>query len=390
MSNIILVDRESWLNLHPLTFTRSVADVRLGIYTIREKWEKRVLEKISVSTTQYLQKKYGDFSQEGFYVNSAVLPDDSLVQEIKSLKEGEDLYKGEVWIASCGYFSKIGEGNARQLATDLDLKILNYPEDIFIHVGAEIVKDIELNIDPEHNGKLSSTNTIIGDNEVIIGKGAWVECSTFNTFGGPIYIGKNAVIMEGSHIRGPFAIGESSIAKMGTRIYENTSIGPGCRVGGEIKNSVIMANSNKSHDGYMGNAVIGEWCNWGADTNNSNMKNNYGEVGLWNYRTQSFRKTDRQFLGVIMGDHSKTSINTMFNTATVVGVSCNIFGSGFPRKYIPSFSWGGAHGFSTYRIDKVCKTAEAMMERRNETLTENDKAILSHIYNITSSYRRWE
>ena len=220
--------------------------------------------------------------------------------------------------------------------------------------------------------------------------GAKVEASILNTCNGPIYIGNNAEVMEGSMIRGPFAMCEHAVVKMGAKIYEGSTFGPYCKIGGEVNNSIFFAYSNKAHDGFIGNSVIGEWCNIGADTNNSNLKNNYAEVKLWDYRTQRFQKTGSQFCGLIMGDHSKVGINVMFNTGTVVGCNTNIFGAGFPRNFIPSFSWGGAASYKTYNIDKAFEVAEAVMKRRNKVLTEEDRKILIHVYNQTAPFRSWE
>ena len=259
--------------------------------------------------------------------------------------------------------------------------------DIFKRNGEAIVADYKYLTNDAISEPLSKTNTVIGDGEVFIEEGAKVECAIFNTENGPIYIGKNAQVMEGSIIRGPFALCESAIVKMAAKIYGDTTIGPHSKVGGEVGNSVIFGYSNKGHDGYLGNSVLGEWCNLGADTNTSNLKNNYAEVKLWSYEENRFLNTGQQFCGLMMGDHSKSGINTMFNTGTVVGVSANIFGGGFPRNFVPSFSWGGSSGFTTYRTNKAYEVCEKVMQRRAILFTEREQKILDHVFEISQQYR---
>ena len=265
---------------------------------------------------------------------------------------------------------------------------LAFPNHIFSHNDIEIRKDFELITKGRQSASLSSTNIILGD-DIFIEEDAEAECSTFNTRTGPIYIGKKALIMEGCHIRGSFSMGDHAVMKMGAKIYGMTSVGPYAKVGGEINNSVIFANSSKGHEGYLGNSVIGEWCNIGADSNNSNMKNNYAEVRLWDYPTEGFRKTGLQFCGLIMADHAKCAINTMFNTGTVVGVGANIFGSGFPRNFVPDFSWGGNAGFEVYSLKKMFETAKRVYERRNTEFNDTESAILSRVFDLTEQYRRF-
>jgi UDP-N-acetylglucosamine diphosphorylase/glucosamine-1-phosphate N-acetyltransferase len=270
------------------------------------------------------------------------------------------------------------------------IKLLRHPYQIFSYNGDEIKRDFELLATDRQSHSLSDTNKVVGKNPIFIEEGCQIECCTFNTQDGPIYIGKNSLIMEGSLIRGPFAMGEKSVIKMGAKIYGHTTIGPGCKVGGEVQNVVFQANSNKAHDGYLGNSVIGEWCNIGAGTDNSNLKNNYEEVKLWSYIKEGFEKTGLQFCGLIFGDHSKCAIGTTFNTGTVVGVSANIFGSGFPRNFIPSFAWGGHSGFKTYQLPKAIETAERVMERRGLKLSDVDKKILEFTFLESAKYRTWE
>ena len=269
----------------------------------------------------------------------------------------------------------------RILYSEILLKI-SYPEDIFRNNGTEIIMDFDLLTQGRSSASLNYTNTIIGD-RIFVEEGAIAECATFNTTDGPIYLAKNSQVWEGSHIRGSFALCEGSIVKMGAKIYGMTTIGPGSKAGGEINNSVIFGNSAKGHEGYLGNSVVGEWCNIGAGSNNSNMKNNYAEVRLWDYKKESFRKTGLQFCGLIIADHAKCGINTMFNTGTVVGVSANVFGSGFPRNFIPDFAWGGTHGFETYTLDKMFETASRVFERRAMIFNETEKKILTKVFELT-------
>lgn len=384
------MDTATWHNLLPLTYTRSIADIRLGIFKIIEKWQRRTESMVQIETQDYLQKLYPSTTVKNpTYINSAVLPNAPLVSEISQLNHGESLYNRETWIASCG-IKPDQSGVKKQLADTVLLSVINHPEDIFLHAGEQIKADLELIKKEKQSIGLSPTNTVVGDNEVFISAGARVECSIINTTDGPVYIGSGAEVMEGCMIRAPFTLGDHSVLKMGARIYPNTSIGPHCKIGGEVKNSVILGYSNKAHDGYMGNSVIGEWCNWGADTNNSNMKNNYKKVKLWDYTIEKQRNTDEQFVGLIMGDHSKTGINTMFNTGTVLGVSSNVYGSGFPDKFIPSFSWGGATGIVTYQFDKAIETAVAMEDRRGIILSDEETEVLRQVYKDSSKYRGWE
>ena len=236
---------------------------------------------------------------------------------------------------------------------------------------------------------VSKSNHVIGEGKIFLEEGAKVECSFLNAGGGAIYIGKNAEVMEGSIIRGPFALGESSTLKLGTKIYGGTTIGPHCKVGGEVSNSIFFGYSNKAHDGFVGNTVIGEWCNLGAGTNTSNLKNNYSKVKLWSYHEEDFINTGLTFCGLMMGDHSKCSINSMFNTGTVVGVNANVFGGGFPPKMVPSFSWGGSAGFVTFRIEDALQVAEKVMERRSIKLEKPDADILRTLFEHTTVHRAW-
>jgi len=387
--NYILFD-DSREKLLPLTFTRPVCDLRIGILTIREKWEAYLNTTTSTLTENYLTAKFPLTSgSENVFINGSVCPTTELVAAINSLNEGEGLAKDGKLLAArvdveISSFSKDSEGRNQ---FEGEILFVENPWDIFSQNGEAIEADFQLLTAGRTSVKLSETNTVIGQGKIFLEEGAKAEACIFNTSSGPIYLGKNSEVMEGSIIRGPFTLGEGSQVKMGAKIYGPTTVGPESRVGGEVNNSVIMGYSNKGHDGFLGNSVLGEWCNLGADTNNSNLKNNYDEVRVWSYESQRFAKTGLQFCGLIMGDHSKSGINTMFNTGTVVGVSSNVFGSGFPRTFIPSFQWGGAGGFTEYNMEKAFATAERVLQRRGKVFDEKEKAILSSVFELTKSYR---
>jgi UDP-N-acetylglucosamine diphosphorylase/glucosamine-1-phosphate N-acetyltransferase len=375
MINYVLYDDAGWSDLLPLTFTRPACEIRIGILSIREKWEKRLKASVSYKTQDYLREKFpfkADQKYPTVYINGRVCPDAILLDEIKKLKLSQALYKGQLLIA---YKGKEGE----KIQSKGEAIIVNHPWDIFRNNGKELESDFALLTKGRKSKPLSKSNKVIGKGKIFIENGASVECAILNTVTGPIYIGKDAVVMEGCLIRGGFALGEHSELKMGAKIYGPATIGPHCKVGGEINNSVIFGYSNKAHDGFLGNSVLGEWCNLGADTNNSNLKNNYGEVKAYNYTQNKMIGTGLQFCGLIMGDHSKAGINTMFNTGTVVGVNANIFGGSFPPAHIPSFSWGGSDKLEKYELNKAFEVAQRVMERRSIPLTETDKKILKEI-----------
>ena len=389
--NYILFDGPNRNKLLPFTYTRPVADIRIGILTIREKWEKYLGYTTTTITEDYLSEKYPMVElEENVLINASYLPNLELVEMIKNLNEDEAIFYEEDVIA---FYTKDTQEEvnfdlykAIEFSDDL-IKIEN-TWDIFSKNGVAILDDFELLTKGKKSQSISSSNNFVNPGNIFIEEGAKLEFATLTAISGPIYIGKNAEIMEGSLIRGPFALCEGATVKMGSKIYGPTTVGPFSKVGGEVNNSVIFANSNKGHDGYLGNSVLGEWCNLGADTNNSNLKNNYAEVRLWNYETEGFARTGLQFCGLMMGDHSKCGINTMFNTGTVVGVSANIFGSGFPRNFVPSFSWGGHSGFSTYLTKKAFEVANVVMSRRHIEFTEVDASILNHIFEETIKFRR--
>ncbi|XMO86845.1 GlmU family protein [Algibacter sp. AS12] len=390
--NYILFDGPSRNNLLPFTFTRPVADIRVGILTIREKWETHLGATTTIVTEDYLSDKYPMVEmEENIMINASCLPHKELVEAITNLKENQAIFEGEELVA---FFAK----EAQDDINFDDFEIIEYQQDIikiehtwdiFSKNGEAIKQDFNLLTKDRTSQAIPASNNIIAPENIFIEEGAELEFTTLNASKGPIYIGKNAEIMEGSIIRGPLALCESAAIKLGSKIYGPATIGPHSKVGGEISNSVIFGYSSKGHDGFLGDSVLGEWCNLGADTNNSNLKNNYAEVRLWDYQTQGFAKTGLQFCGLIMGDHSKCGINTMFNTGTVVGVSANIFGSGFPRNFIPSFSWGGNAGFSTYLTKKAFEVAPIVMKRRNVEFTDQDKAILEHVFEETKRFRRY-
>ena len=385
--NLILFDGAERNHLLPLTFTRPIALCRIGILTIAEKWEKHLNIKASYLTQDYLSEKFKViYSGENLYVNGAVCPSVELVEAIKALKENSSLVKNDILIAirssvKAKSFEDLVSENSMNF--EGEFTYVNRPWKIFAENAKELECDFELITKGRKSQPLSNTNTVIGD-RIFLEDGARVEAAILNSTNGPIYMAKDAEIMEGAIVRGGLALGEHSQLKLGAKIYGAVTLGPYVKVGGEVNNSVIFGYSNKGHDGFLGNSVLGEWCNIGADSNNSNLKNNYDEVRLWSYVRNGFEKTGLQFCGLIMGDHSKCGINTMFNTGTVIGVSCNIYGSGFPRNFVPSFSWGGAGGFTEYKINKALETAERVMSRRGIKLDETEEKILTHLYEQTA------
>jgi UDP-N-acetylglucosamine diphosphorylase/glucosamine-1-phosphate N-acetyltransferase len=385
--NLILFDDTSRDNLLPLTFTRPVAELRVGIDTLREKWERVFNVKCSWLTAEYLSKKFpARIEVDNTFVNASIIADANLAGAIEQLKMNELLRAGDLILAYRS--AKPYPFNATAAAkpfneiqyTDNYLCVC-HTWDMFTLNEQILCDDFRSITSGRISKKLSSTNTILGT-EVFVEEGVKCECAIINSQTGPVYLGRDSEIMEGTTIRGPFALGEHATLKMGTKIYGATTIGPYCKVGGEVNNAIFIGYSSKAHDGFLGNAVIGEWCNLGAGSNNSNLKNNYAKVKLWNYSKARFTDTGLQFCGLIMGDHSKCGINTMFNTGTVVGVSANIFGAGFPRNFIPSFSWGGAGGYMVYKAEKAIETAEIAMNRRNMTLSEEDKEIIYYLFQL--------
>ncbi|MBB1192095.1 glucose-1-phosphate thymidylyltransferase [Flavobacterium sp. SOK18b] len=389
--NYILFDGPSRNALLPFTFTRPVADILIGIMTIRQKWELHLGSTTTTLTEEYLSEKYPMVELEvNVMINASYLPNAVLAEMVSNLEPNQAIFKGDEVIA---FYT-----TEEQEEVDFDTyEILEYtddcltvhnPWDIFAKNDAAIREDFEFLTEDRQSQPIPKSVNVIAPENIFIEEGAKLEFVTLNASTGPIYIGKDAEIMEGSVIRGPFALCEHAKVKLASKIYGATTVGPYSKVGGEINNSVLFGYSNKGHDGFLGNSVLGEWCNIGADSNNSNLKNNYEEVKLWSYETEGFVKTGLQFCGLMMGDHSKCGINTMFNTGTVIGVSANVFGSGFPRNFVPSFSWGGAAGFTTYITKKAFETARLVMSRRNIEFDEREAAILEHVFEETKKWRK--
>lgn len=389
--NYILFDGSVRNSLLPFTYTRPVADIRIGILTIREKWEKYLGNTTTTLTEEYLEEKYPMVElEENIMLNASFLPSNNLVKLIKKLKEKEAVFYGDEVVAfhTKNTQEKINFDDYSSLPFDEEIIQIKNTWDIFAFNDQAIKHDFALLTEGRKSAPIPTTVNCVNKKEIFFEEGVEISFATLNASTGPIYIGKNALVMEGSLVRGPFALCRDAVLKMGAKIYGATTIGPWSKVGGEVNNSVIFGYSSKAHDGFLGNSVIGEWCNLGADTNNSNLKNNYAEVKLWDYDTGRFAKTGLQFCGLMMGDHSKSGINTMFNTGTVVGVSANIYGGNFPRNFIPSFSWGGSAGFTTFLMDKVDEVARVVMKRRNVEYNEVEKKILHHVFEITAKYRK--
>ncbi len=393
--NIILFDDETRKTLLPLTHTRPVAEIRIGILKISEKWALYSKQKISFLTVEYLKELFpANITNDNYYVNGAIIPNVEIVNEIKSLNIGECLIQGAFVIAirtasteNVLSVDQLDKGIVKTTPSKIDRLVFAW--DVFALNEKAITDDFEVLTRGRKSQAISSSNQVLNPEKVFIEEGAKVECAILNATSGCIYIGKDSEVMEGAMIRGPFSLGEHSQVKMGAKIYGATTVGPHCKVSGEISNSVLFGFTNKAHDGFLGNSVLGEWCNLGADTNNSNLKNNYSKVKVWNYAHDDYINTGLQFCGLIMGDHSKCSINTMFNTGTVVGVSANIFGNGFPPKFIPSFSWGGSEGFTTYRLEDAIEVATRVYERRKMVFGEKEHSLMRSLFDANTRYRAW-
>lgn len=389
--NYILFDGTVRNALLPFTFTRPVADIRIGILTLREKWENYLGSTTTTVTEEYLMDKFPMVEmEENVMINASFLPNPILVEWIQNLQVKQAIVFEEEIVAfyTQDTQEEIDFDQYKLISFEGELQRIENIWDIFAKNDRAIRDDFELLTADRISQPIPKSVNVIAAENIFIEEGAQLEFVTLNASSGPIYIGKNSEIMEGSVIRGPFALCESGRVKLATKVYGATTVGPHSVIGGEVNNSVLFGYSNKGHDGFLGNSVLGEWCNIGADSNNSNLKNNYEEVRLWSYETEGFAKTGLQFCGLMMGDHSKCGINTMFNTGTVVGVSANIFGAGFPRNFVPSFSWGGAAGFSTYLTQKAFQTAKIVMARRNVEFTEQDAAILTHVFEETKKFRK--
>jgi len=387
--NYILFDGEYRDNLLPLTYTKPVADLRIGILTIREKWEKYLGFTTTTITEEYLSEKFPMVEMEqNIMINGSVLPTPGLVAMINKLKASEAIYKsGELLAFFSNENQEIDFETFHKYEYAEDLIQIKHSWDLFSYNGEALEADFDLITEGRESAPIPDTVHCMNKDRIFLEEDVEIEIGVLNANKGAIYIGKHAQVMEGSMIRGPFAMGEHSVVKMGTKVYGPTTLGPKCKIGGEVNNAIFSGFCSKGHDGYLGNAVIGEWCNIGADSNNSNLKNNYANVKIWEYSAERFVDSGLQFCGLIMGDHSKCGINTMFNTGTVVGVSANIYGSNFPRNFIPSFSWGGAAGLTTYALSKAFETAELVIDRKHEDFTEEDKKIMKHIFDVSSKYR---
>ena len=398
MKNIILFDNETRDYLLPFTFIRPVCEIRMGILTNSQRWELALGGKASYITQEYLSDKYDiTISERNFLINGSVLPNPELISLIQQIGNGEALvHHGELIAAVLDHsqFNRLMEDDIEELSSyevkDTHLMKISRLWDIYLLNEAALSIDFNLLTSRRQSQPLGSTNTITGKGDIFLEEGARVEGAFLNASEGPIYIGREAEVMEGAMIRGPFALGEGSVVKMGAKVYGGTSAGPGCVIGGELKNVVLLGNSSKGHDGYLGNSVIGEWCNLGADTNCSNLKNNWSEVKIWNYISGMYEPSGQLKAGLFMGDYSMCGINSMFNTGTITGICCNIFGGDFSPKYIPSFSWGGHEKLATYVPEKAFDAIDRMMQVRNQLLSTEDRLLLMRIFEETARFRGWE
>lgn len=387
--NIVLFDTKERINFLPLTYTRPMADMRMGMMTFRERWEHCLGVLSSSHTEGYLSAKYPiTIESDNLFIHGTLIATQQLVGQINQLSIGQGLtYEGD--LIAYRSSNKVEDlSKLHLIAIDFEVLVVKHVWELFVKNDEVLRADFEILTKDRISAPIPEHCTVINPNQFFLEEGAVISCSVFNASTGPIYIGKNAEVMESSAIRGPFSLGEHSVVKMASKFYGAISVGPHCKVGGEINNSIVFGYSNKGHDGFLGNSVIGEWCNIGADTNTSNLKNDYSITRLWNYDQNRFVTTGRQFCGLIMGDHSKSAINTMFNTATVVGVCSTIFGSGFVKNFVPSFSWGGDKNYTTYLLSKALDTAERVMERRSIVLSEEDKVILQEVFEQSKVYRK--
>ncbi|MDO6737413.1 GlmU family protein [Wenyingzhuangia sp. 2_MG-2023] len=387
--NYILYDGSFREALLPFTYTRPVADIRIGILTIREKWEHYLRLTTTTLTEEYLEDKYPILElEQNIFINAGYIPNTSFVEAVKNLKPNQKITFQEDTIAF--YTTDDQEEVDFETYETIDLELveaIEYKWDLFLKNEYALKQDFDLLTADEISEPIPEGVQAIEKENIFIEEGAKISPCILNASSGPIYIGKNAVVLDGAMIRGPFALGENAVVKMGAKIYGATTVGPNCKVGGEIKNSILFGFSNKGHEGYLGNSVVGEWCNFGADTNVSNLKNNYSDVKVWSYEEDDYENTGQTFCGLMMGDHSKTGINSMLNTGTVVGVNANIFGSTMPEKFVPSFSWGGIKEKEEYNFDKAMETATKVMNRASQEFTAQDKAILEEVFKQTQKYR---
>lgn len=389
--NTILFDGPERSQLLPFTYIRPVAELRIGIDTLREKWEAFLGQECSFATQNYLSSKYPLHNADlNYFINPTYIPTRSLAIQVKNLKENQVLVFDSNPVAFCTTNSILPSDTSGFNEIDVEQELIQIKNcsDLFVHNAEVLAQDFKRLTKDRMSQVLGDTNRVINPEQVFVEPGARVSCAILNASEGPIYIGADAQIMEGSMLRGPLAICKNSVVKMGAKIYGGTTIGPNAKVGGELNNVLFLGNSNKGHDGFLGNAVIGEWCNIGAATDASNLKNNYSKIRIWNYVSENFAKTELQFCGLLMGDYSRCGIHSMFNTATLIGVNSNVFGTGFPRTFIPSYSYGGAQGFQTYAFAKAMESNNAMMERKGSKLTDHDIQILETIFDTTAVWRK--
>jgi UDP-N-acetylglucosamine diphosphorylase/glucosamine-1-phosphate N-acetyltransferase len=383
------------LQLLPFTYTRPAAEIRMGILTITEKWQHYLDEQVGHLTQDYLATKFPGPKDHSnlLVVNGSICPDEDFMAAINTLRKDQGLRQNGILLAArvseYKSISALEELPASEYAGELT--IISRPWHIFKEAGSQIREDYRLLTQNRQSAPIDDKHTTVYNEEnIFIEEGVSIKAAILNAEKGPIYLGKNSSVEEGAVIRGPFALGEDSTVNAQARMRGDISIGPKCKVGGEVSNSVIFGHSNKGHDGFLGNSVVGEWCNIGAGTNVSNLKNNYTKVKVWDYAKEAFINTGEQFCGLLMGDHSKCAINTMFNTGTITGVAANIFGAGFPRTLIPSFAWGGHAGFSTFKQNKVKEMAIVSMARRDGVFDQEEENIMIHLYRETQKFRSWE
>lgn len=398
MTYVLFEHEELRANLLPFTFTRHVSEIRCGILTIKEKWEKHLGQEVLLQYGEPLDRFFNKALPKGdkIYINAALLPDAEIISIIQELESANGIQNKETLLA----YRSVENLDSENLSTPRLFEMSDYyghtnliynKWHIFKLNRQEIEADFKLICSGRQSAKINDPNTIVyGEENIFIEEGAQIRSAILNAEKGPIYIGKNAVIEEGAIIRGALALCENATINTGAKLRGDSTIGPFSKVGGEVSNSVIFAYSNKGHDGFLGNSVLGEWCNIGADSNTSNLKNNYAEVKLWNYGLRKFERTGETFCGLMMGDHSKCGINTMFNTGTVIGVGSNIFGSGFPANFLPSFFWGGPQSKATFTINKMLETARIVMKRRNLEMTKTQEEILRLTFVHTQSNRPWD
>lgn len=391
MNIILFEDKKIRESLLPFTFTRPIGEIRVGILKIAEKWSLHLKAPVSFIVEPYLSGKFEVVvERENLHINSAVCPNQDLVKAIEALGQNEVLKKGDLLVAYYDAYIDRTAQACKVIELPFEITTITKKHDIFVHNGAEIKKDFELITKGRVSQEITDKFTAVyGVENIFIEEGAKVKACVLNAEQGPIYIGKDAEIKEGALVRGPFALLDHSVINMGAKIQGDTTIGPHCKIGGEVSNTVVFGYSNKGHEGFVGNSVIGEWCNLGADTNTSNLKNNYSNIKVWDYASNDYVDTKRQFHGLMMGDHSKAGINTMFNTGTVVGVSANIYGGNFPPKFIPSFAWGGSEGFETFKFELAMETAQRVYDRRGLKLDEETIKVLKHVFDAEAPRRHF-